>query len=188
MTGWSSEDWPASSGSQLRAGGDDDVEGFLAWFCIGLALGREEPREMLPESSSLPDNVRERAESYGRHLLGLIASGSGRLAPEEQALLAKVLLPGKVSQRQANDAGAGLNQPARYGRVPESREQPFAGSKGLSATERAVAHLVAEGYSNKAIAATLFISRKTVEFHISNIYRRLGVASRVKLAQLVLVA
>jgi DNA-binding NarL/FixJ family response regulator len=58
----------------------------------------------------------------------------------------------------------------------------------LSATEAAVANLVADGRSNKQIAAELAVSPKTVEYHISNMYRRLGVTSRVKLAQLVGVA
>jgi DNA-binding NarL/FixJ family response regulator len=48
-----------------------------------------------------------------------------------------------------------------------------------------VARLVADGRSNKQIAAELVVSPKTIEYHLSNIYRRLGVSSRVKLAQLV---
>jgi DNA-binding CsgD family transcriptional regulator len=55
----------------------------------------------------------------------------------------------------------------------------------LSATEAMVARLVADGRSNKQIAAELVVSPKTIEYHLSNIYRRLGISSRVKLAQLV---
>jgi DNA-binding CsgD family transcriptional regulator len=41
-----------------------------------------------------------------------------------------------------------------------------------------VARLVAAGRSNKEVAAELFLSVKTVEFHLGNIYRKLGVRSR----------
>ena len=40
---------------------------------------------------------------------------------------------------------------------------------------------MAEGLSNGEVAAALFVSRKTVEFHLTRIYRRLGVRSRTEL-------
>jgi DNA-binding CsgD family transcriptional regulator len=49
---------------------------------------------------------------------------------------------------------------------------------GLSLREVQVLGLVAEGEANKAIATTLFISEKTVERHLSNIFAKLGVKSR----------
>jgi DNA-binding CsgD family transcriptional regulator len=56
----------------------------------------------------------------------------------------------------------------------------------LTAQENRVAGLVAEGASNKEIARRLVLSPKTVEFHVGNAYRKLGVRSRVALATLVL--
>jgi len=44
---------------------------------------------------------------------------------------------------------------------------------------------VAEGLSNKEVAARLYLSTKTVEFHLSNAYRKVGVRSRVELARYV---
>jgi DNA-binding NarL/FixJ family response regulator len=44
--------------------------------------------------------------------------------------------------------------------------------------------LVAEGRSNKEVAATLFLSAKTIEHHLSRAYGKLGVRSRVELASL----
>ncbi len=48
-----------------------------------------------------------------------------------------------------------------------------------------MAGLVAEGLSNPAIAARMFLSRRTVQGHVSAILGKLGVTSRVELAALV---
>ena len=52
----------------------------------------------------------------------------------------------------------------------------------LSATEARIAELVATGHSNAEVAAALHVSRKTVEWNLSKIYRKLGVRSRTELA------
>jgi DNA-binding CsgD family transcriptional regulator len=49
---------------------------------------------------------------------------------------------------------------------------------GLTARELEVLRLVASGLTNKAIAARLFVSERTVDRHVSNIYSKLGVSSR----------
>ena len=51
-----------------------------------------------------------------------------------------------------------------------------------SAREQDVIRLVLEGYSNGEIAFRLRISGKTVEFHLTNLYRRYHVHGRVSLA------
>ncbi|SNR41266.1 regulatory protein, luxR family [Haloechinothrix alba] len=58
-----------------------------------------------------------------------------------------------------------------------------AGSYGLSDRELEVLGLVAEGRSNPEIAEALFISRKTVARHLSNIFTKLGVGSRTAAAR-----
>jgi DNA-binding CsgD family transcriptional regulator len=52
----------------------------------------------------------------------------------------------------------------------------------LSDREREIANLIASGASNPDIAHTLFLSRKTVERHVSNILGKLGVKNRAQLA------
>jgi DNA-binding CsgD family transcriptional regulator len=52
----------------------------------------------------------------------------------------------------------------------------------LTAQEQAVARLVAIGMSNRQVAAELFVSVKTVQFHLTHIYAKLGVGSRAELA------
>ncbi|MDR3659840.1 MAG: AAA family ATPase [Mycobacterium sp.] len=54
-------------------------------------------------------------------------------------------------------------------------------TEGLTASERRVAELAAAGMSNRDIAATLFVSPKTVEVNLSRVYRTLGIQSRIEL-------
>ena len=63
-------------------------------------------------------------------------------------------------------------------RVEALSDKAGAGAGGLTARELQVLRLVAEGETNKAIAADLFISERTVDRHLSNIYAKLGVSSR----------
>ena len=53
----------------------------------------------------------------------------------------------------------------------------------LTPQELQVALIVAEGTSNKEAAAALFLSPKTIEFHLSNVYRKLGLRSRTELVR-----
>ena len=55
------------------------------------------------------------------------------------------------------------------------------GLDALTASERRVAQLAADGMSNKEIAQTLFITIKTVEVHLSHAYRKLEINSRTQL-------
>lgn len=52
----------------------------------------------------------------------------------------------------------------------------------MTAREAQVAHLVAGGYSNKQIARKLAITERTVKFHVSSLFRKLGVDDRLMLA------
>lgn len=61
------------------------------------------------------------------------------------------------------------------GRAPD-------GSGGLSAREREVLLLVAEGLANKQIARRLGIAERTVKVHLGNVFRRIGVADRTSAA------
>jgi DNA-binding CsgD family transcriptional regulator len=61
--------------------------------------------------------------------------------------------------------------------------RPSAGT--LTPTEQRVAALVADGKSNKEIAAALFVTVRTVETHLRHIYEKLGVRSRAELAGII---
>jgi DNA-binding CsgD family transcriptional regulator/tetratricopeptide (TPR) repeat protein len=68
--------------------------------------------------------------------------------------------------RRAEETACSLSKPSR---VPAG---------GLTERETVVLRLVADGRTNKAIAAELCLSEKTVEHHVSNIFTKLGVGSR----------
>ncbi len=53
----------------------------------------------------------------------------------------------------------------------------------LSATELRIAHLAATGLTNRAIAAEVFVTQKTVEANLARAYRKLGIRSRAQLAR-----
>ena len=54
------------------------------------------------------------------------------------------------------------------------------GGDELSRREREILQLVAEGHSNERVARQLWVAEQTVKFHLTNIYRKLGVANRTE--------
>ena len=79
------------------------------------------------------------------------------------------VIEGSVHHPRARGVGGGAPGP-----VPSSP------TGGLSDRELDILRLVAEGLSNVDIASRLFVTGQTVKFHLSNIYRKLGVANRTE--------
>jgi len=63
------------------------------------------------------------------------------------------------------------------------RKRPTSGWASLTPSERDVVRLVSEGLANKDIATRLFVSPRTVQTHLTHVYTKLGLASRVQLVQ-----
>jgi DNA-binding CsgD family transcriptional regulator len=59
---------------------------------------------------------------------------------------------------------------------------------GLTETERRVAALVAQGHTNREVAAAMFVTENTVQTHLRHIFQKLGVRSRTELTVLLLAA
>jgi DNA-binding NarL/FixJ family response regulator len=70
---------------------------------------------------------------------------------------------------------------ARRGRG--ERKRPTSGWASLTPTELDVVSLVSEGLANKDIATRLFVSPRTVQTHLTHVYTKLSLTSRVQLAQ-----
>ena len=62
------------------------------------------------------------------------------------------------------------------------RRERLTGAQSLTPSERRIAHMVVDGGSNAEIAQALFVTVKTVEMHLTNIYRKLNISGRAELA------
>ena len=63
------------------------------------------------------------------------------------------------------------------------RKRASSGWASLTRAELDVVKLVSEGLGNKDVAARLFVSPRTVQAHLTHVYTKLGLTSRVQLAQ-----
>ncbi|MET9494898.1 AAA family ATPase [Streptomyces sp. NPDC006552] len=163
----------------LRAEGRDTPDDWSATVPLFEPLGR--PYDLA--------RVRFRlAES----LLLSAAPGTGPGESDRDRATELLRLAGAVADhlgaRPLAESVALLAQRARLSLTPSVPPQDApadpAGELGLTSRERDVLRLVADGGSNRQIAAELFISPKTVSVHVSNILAKLGVAGRGEAAAL----
>ncbi|MEO7370776.1 MAG: LuxR C-terminal-related transcriptional regulator, partial [Ilumatobacteraceae bacterium] len=114
-------------------------------------------------------------EARTRLLLGSVLRRAGRRRDARAALEAAARSFDRLgASRFASRAG---DEIARLGGRPPT-------SSALTATEARVAQLVARGMTNTEVASELFVSVRTVESHLSRIYRKLGLRSRTELARI----
>ncbi|MFI6100020.1 BREX system ATP-binding domain-containing protein [Lentzea sp. NPDC051213] len=109
--------------------------------------------------------VLERARSH--FALGRALHLAGRVKPARAEL--------RVAVDLADDCGV-------EDLAEEIRQELAAGPAGLTESERRVAALAAEGKMNREIAAALFVQLRTVEIHLTKVYRKLGIDGRDQLA------
>src|SRR5579862_5136072 len=67
--------------------------------------------------------------------------------------------------------------------IPDDSSATAAKAAGLTTRELAILTALAQGMSNAAIAKQLWVAPQTVKFHLTNIYRKLGVANRTEAAR-----
>lgn len=153
-------------------------EAELRFGAVGLAFGTE----------------RFYAGTHGalRELLDLARRERDRpgtvLGADPRELTPRWLAPGEtVIVRRLTPRGAPpcvfvcLHTPAPNERAPEP--SVVSGAIGLSAREAEIAALAADGYSVLTISHRLGIAQSTVSSHLKRVYRKLGICSRVELAQ-----
>jgi predicted ATPase/class 3 adenylate cyclase/DNA-binding CsgD family transcriptional regulator len=84
----------------------------------------------------------------------------------------------------AEGAGLSTDEAIAYAqRRRGERKHPTSGWASLTPTERDVVRLVSEGLANNEIATRLFVSPRTVQTHLTHVYTKLGLSSRVQLVQ-----
>jgi DNA-binding CsgD family transcriptional regulator len=87
-----------------------------------------------------------------------------------------------AGRRTASTRSTSSIQPRNGSRRPR-REAFLSGPASLTPSERRIAEIAAVGRTNREIAQTLFVTPKTVEYHLRNAYRKLGIDTRRELAE-----
>src|SRR5204862_235690 len=163
---------------------------------ISIQYGLEVPQDHLPIALIAVHRGRlELARAHSERALELAGEQFALHPPQHMAILGLVALwsgdrPGR-QKRAARDAiAAALDSfeelgAATWAAVARDELGSIGGRtrvEGLTAAERRVAALVAEGRTNREVAATLFLGERTVASHLNHIYAKLGVRSRTELA------
>ena len=134
--------------------------------------------ELLREAIALLEDSPAQLERARAHA-ALGAALQGTIAPTEARE------PLRVAVDLAHQCGArpleewALEALRATGARP--RRKAATGVEALTASERRIAQLAAEGQRNREIAQSLFVTTHTVEFHLRNAYKKLGIRSRAGL-------
>jgi DNA-binding NarL/FixJ family response regulator len=158
------------------------------------AIERAQPQLLTLELEALPGEpdgfeVIRRARTLAPGLRAIVLSAQHDTAHIDAALAAgaaayvvKTAHPDDVASavRQAFEHSVYLAGDARppSAAAPKTSTSELPG--GLTRRELEILRLVAEGHSNSQLARMLWVTEQTVKFHLSNIYRKLGVANRTE--------
>jgi DNA-binding CsgD family transcriptional regulator len=150
-----------------------------AWRCRGMLLAArgDGPSAVMALERAIDEHDRVSIPfERGRSLLAL---GMARRRLKRKRA-ARETLEDALATFERLGAGIWASQTRRElerisGRAP-SRDE-------LTPTERRVIELVADGRTNKEVAAALFVSPRTVEFHLRNVFRKLHMHSRAELVR-----
>ncbi|MEU4212962.1 AAA family ATPase [Streptomyces sp. NPDC026206] len=125
----------------------------------------------------------------------LIDAGNGRKGRDDlyeaHALAVRLLAPGPAGPPGDPEAAAAPGVTGRLVRAAENALRAGAarrthratvGSAALTGAERRIVELAVQGRTNAEISAALHLARRTVETHLTNAYRKLGVTRRTQLA------
>jgi DNA-binding NarL/FixJ family response regulator len=150
-------------------------------LCRGIAASDADL--LLGAADVLREAGRPLYHAYAREGAAAVLAAGGRTGEARTALAAALeLYDGLDAAWDAARAKARLREAGVRSRRAVAGQRARTGWNALTETERKVAALVAQGHSNPDIAARMFISRRTVQSHVSSILTKLGCTSRVELA------
>ena len=140
-------------------------------------------------SAEIADGLGARVEAArSRTLAGRALAAAGR-TDEAVALLqdAATALDACGARRYRDDAERELRRLGSRGphRRTRAGQRDSTGIESLTERELQVARLIVDRRTNPQIAAELFLSPKTVESHVRNLFHKLGVSSRVEVARVI---
>lgn len=147
----------------------------MALHALGLAHGGTRGIDLLREAAATLERSPARVE-HARALADLGAAlrrANQRTTAREALDIAHACGATPLFERTRHELRAAGGRPRR----PRTT-----GSEALTASERRIAAMAADGLSNPEIAQALFVTRKTVEAHLGSAYRKLGIRSRAELA------
>ncbi|HEU5004121.1 MAG TPA: AAA family ATPase [Actinomycetota bacterium] len=169
--------------SLAAAAGVASVTG-AALRCRGLVSGEPAPFVAAADAYRASGRLRELGLACEDAAVALAATARGQeakpLAEEALAIFQALDSRRDTARAVARLRSAGVRT-ASLGPRSE-RARPERGWDALTETEVRVAGLVAEGLNNPEIARRLFVSRRTVQTHASNILQKLGMSRRAELA------
>ena len=148
---------------------------------LGLALGwRQGGLEQLAEVVAMGGSHPARLE-YVRALIdyGAALRRAGRRGDAREPL--------RLALDLSHRAGAGVLETHARAELIAAGARPrravLSGLDSLTTSQRRVAELAADGLTTRQIAGALFVTPKTVEFHLRHIYSKLDVSSREELTR-----
>ena len=150
----------------------------IALRTCGLVMGGEEGFELLETAVQVLDRSPARLElARARSELGAAHRRAGR----RQAAQAELRHALDLAHRCGAIALAERTREELAAAGARPRRAQLSGLESLTASERRVAELAAAGSTNREIAQALFVTVKTVEWHLRNTYLKLGIGSRREL-------
>jgi class 3 adenylate cyclase/DNA-binding CsgD family transcriptional regulator len=146
---------------------------------LGSIRGREDGLDNVREAVDVLQTSPAKLEhayalaDLGRSLRRTNRRAEGREALREALELARRCGATLLAERAHEELVAAGGRPRRLA---------FTGVDALTPSERRIADMAAEGLSNREIAQALFVTLRTVEMHLSNAFRKLGISARTQLA------
>lgn len=185
--------WRSAAAAAALAAGDTELVDklLLAELELSAQFG-------LPEPAAAALRVRAAGENHDAAVATLEKAAAG-LGDRPSLVLCGVLVDLGARRRRAgrpvdarNDLRLALEMAHRLGAsalAEQARNELLAsgarprrdritGADALTSSEQRIARLAADGLTNRRVAESLFLTKNTVEWHLRNVYRKLGITSR----------